>query len=494
LVRAPILRVWGIIPQRVQGGALAAGGNLDTDQSAARMACRYCGMNHQHLLQKYDSRVPRYTSYPTAVQFSGTALNAADYAAWLASVPAEEAISLYLHVPFCDELCHYCGCNTVVVRGAAPKTAYTDALLTEIAMVASALGRPQKISHIHFGGGTPTALGMAELTRIMGALRQSFAVQAGAEIAIELDPRHLSRENCDVLGELGFTRASLGVQDFDQKVQKAAGRLQSFAMTAAAARHLREAGIAALNLDLMYGLPYQTEASLRATATAAITLDPARISVFGYAHVPWMKRHQNLLPQDALPGTAERFAQAEMIGNILCDAGYVAIGLDHFAKPGDAMAVATGNGTLCRNFQGYTVDSASTLLGLGASSIGALRQGYVQNFTSAREYKAAILANRFAVARGVCLTSEDSLRREAIMRLMCDSKLNIKDISYKHGADPALLLRAAPQFAQMQQDGILSWDGTTVTVPPKNRIFLRNVAACFDAYYAPESGRHARAI
>jgi oxygen-independent coproporphyrinogen III oxidase len=438
------------------------------------------------LIARYDGRVPRYTSYPTAPHF-GAGIDAGIYGQWLAALPPAASLSLYLHVPFCDRLCLYCGCNTSVVRNEAPKRAYARHLLEEIDLVASRLGRRAAVTHVHWGGGTPTSLPPDCLTAIMDHLRRRFAVAPDAEVAMELDPSQLDHSALDALRLMGVNRASLGVQDFDPQVQDAIGRRQSFAETRDAATRLRRLGIFSLNLDLIYGLPLQTEDSVARTARLALQLKAERISVFGYAHVPWMKKHQALIREDMLPDAAARFTQTGIIRRILVEEGfYVPVGLDHFALPHDAMAWAVTSGALHRSFQGYTTDAAPVLIGLGASAIGALPQGYVQNQPGAAAYNAAIARGDFAIARGVALSDDDRLRRSVIEAIMCGLAVSV----------PHELREEAGALTQFAEDGLVTWDGTGLTVTEHGRPFVRNVAALFDRYLrqAPATPRHSSAV
>lgn len=443
-------------------------------------------MTDADLIARYDGRVPRYTSYPTAPHFH-TGIGAETYAGWLASLPVDAPISLYLHVPFCDRLCLYCGCTTSVVRHERPRRAYAEALMREIGLVADAIGRKAEVSHIHWGGGTPTTLPGDCLSEIMDLIRSRFAVRADAEVAIEIDPTALPTDRLEALARMGVTRASLGVQDFDPAVQEAIGRRQSFEETQTCAQALRAMGITSLNLDLIYGLPHQTVDSLRQTTRRALELEADRVAVFGYAHVPWMKRHQSLIPEDSLPGPAERFAQAAVVRDVLeGEGGFVPVGLDHFARPNDALAWAATTKTLHRSFQGYTTDGAPVLVGLGASAIGCLPQGYVQNDAHTPVYTAAIMQNGLATVRGVALTPDDRLRRAVIESIMCDLAVDL----------PAPLLDVAAGFERFVADGLVLWDGERLEVTQAGRPFVRNVAALFDRYLMPESTvkRHAHAI
>src|SRR6266571_2848480 len=358
-----------------------------------------------------QERLPRYTSYPTAPHFSAT-IGPDTYAEWLKAIPRHATASLYLHVPFCRSMCWYCGCHTSVSRRDEPIAVYASALRCEIDLVSKQIERRIKVDHIHFGGGTPTILAPEIFADLIGSIRQSFFVLPAAEIAIEIDPRTLTGPMIDALAYGGVNRASLGVQSFDPVVQRAINRVQSFEATAAATDGLRCAGIACINFDLIYGLPHQTVASCLDTVRQCVELRPDRFSVFGYAHVPAFKTHQRKIEEAALPDSLERHRQSEAIAHALTQARYVRIGLDHFALPGDAMAAALRDGTLRRNFQGYTTDTGNTLLGFGASAIGQLPQGYVQNEVGTRAYSASIANGRLATVKGYALTDDDRLRAE----------------------------------------------------------------------------------
>jgi oxygen-independent coproporphyrinogen-3 oxidase len=450
-------------------------------------------MDINGLIEKYDRRVPRYTSYPTAPHFS-PGVDASTYAGWLRALPDGTVLSLYLHVPFCAQLCLFCGCHTAVVRRPEPVAAYARDLLAEIDLVTETIGRRVPVRHIHWGGGTPTALPAEWMQAIDARLRERFDVRTDAEIAIEIDPRTLGADSLAGLERIGITRASLGVQDFDPDVQRAVGRIQSYAMTADCATRLREIGIRSINLDLIYGLPHQTETGVAATVGRALEIAPDRAAVFGYAHVPWMKKHQTLLPEAALPDSRARLDQCRAAEHVLRSAGYQAIGLDHFARPGDALAVAARSGRLRRNFQGYTTDEAPVLLGLGASSIGSLEQGYVQNVPAVPGWRSMIRAGQLPVARGIALTPEDRLRREVIERIMCDFAADLGAIAAAHAADPASLMDAAPALQAMAADGLLRWNGHLIIVTERGRPFVRCVAAAFDSYLRAGAARHAAAV
>ncbi len=444
-----------------------------------------------NLLKYLDRRIPRYTSYPTAVQFVA-GVDAQLYECWLKALPNQASVSVYLHVPFCAELCLYCGCHTSVARRYAPIAAYVELLEREISLVGRLLARPA-VTQIHWGGGTPTTLSPRDLLRVTAALRANFTITPATETAIEIDPRSLTREHIAALADIGVRRASLGVQDFEGRVQQAIRRVQSFEQTARAADGLREAGITGINLDLMYGLPHQTAATIAKTAQQALALEPDRMALFGYAHVPWMKRHQKLIPDDALPGSAERFEQSCTAAEIFVGAGYRRIGLDHFATSADPLAAHQREGRLHRNFQGYTTDQTPNLLGFGPSAIGSLPGGYVQNAASMVAYREAIVAGHPATARGLALTSEDRLRGAIIERLMCDLRVDIAELCAMHDADPDQFAAELGKIDELANDGIVERSGSEIKVPEHARALVRAVCAVFDAYISNGESRFSKA-
>jgi len=442
------------------------------------------------LVSHYGSaRVPRYTSYPTAPHFHD-GVGADTAAAWLAALPPAEPVSLYLHVPYCDRLCWYCGCNTTVTRDDSRVARYAATLGDELALIAESLPARMAVSRIHWGGGTPTKLAPADLVSVMGYVRTLFDVAADAEIAVEIDPRSLDDATADALAESGCTRASFGVQDLNEHVQRAIGRVQPLTQVAAAAARLRDRGIDALSFDVMVGLPEQGVEDVARTIDQAVTLAPDRLAVFAYAHVPWMKKHQRLIDEAALPGAAQRLAQTEAAAARLLAHGYRAIGMDHFARPADPLARAAESGRLHRNFQGYTDDACATVLGVGASAIGALPAGYAQNAPTVGDWRARIDSGRLATVRGVALDDDDRRRRAAIERLMCDFRVDLRHVGLAIGD----ALADAEGFAALQRDGIAALDGATIAVTDRGRPFVRSVAACLDRYLARGAGRHAPAV
>ena len=434
-----------------------------------------------------ERNVPRYTSYPTAPHFTA-AVNGGVYAQWLAALPPTATLSLYIHVPFCVELCHYCGCNTRAARKREPVEVYAERLLEEIDLLQGLAGR--RLTHLHWGGGTPSILGPALLETIAAKLASRFDLSALKEHAIELDPRRLDRSLVRTLQAIGVTRASLGVQDASPHVQQAIGRIQPFDLVVRAAEWLRAAGIANLNIDLMYGLPTQTVRDVAYSAELAASLGPQRLALFGYAHVPWFKTHQKLIDEAALPGLAERLQQAETAAETLCGIGYQAVGLDHFALPDDELAVAARAGTLRRNFQGYTVDEADALIGLGASAIGKLPQGFVQNAPDLGGYSRAVEAGNFPIVKGLALSDEDRLRAHMIERLMCDLALDLDTVA-------GGIARFAPELAALAplaDEGLLTIDGGRIEITTRGRAYVRIAAAVFDSYLAASQKKHSVAV
>jgi oxygen-independent coproporphyrinogen-3 oxidase len=446
------------------------------------------------LLARYADRpLPRYTSYPTAPHF-GVGVNGDTYREWLGGLDADEPVSLYLHVPFCRSMCWYCGCHTTITARDEPIARYLDALHREIDLVAGMIPHRLGAGHIHFGGGTPTLMQPDQFIDLMAALGAAFDIGPDSEVAIEIDPRTLAAEIIDALGEGGVTRASLGVQSFDPIVQQAINRIQTYEQTAAATAGLRAAGVAAINFDLIYGLPHQDIESCLETVRQAVALKPDRFAVFGYAHVPSFKLHQRKIEEAALPGGAERHAQAEAIAGALVDAGYVRIGLDHFALPDDPLAIASERQQLRRNFQGYTTDDCETLIGFGASAIGRLPQGYVQNAVLIGEYQRRIAVGLSAVGKGRAFAAEDRLRAAVIERIMCDYRVDLGDVCGSFDADPRALLRSAPALDSLVADGIARRDGNVIALEESAKPLVRVLAAAFDQYLGNAPARHSRAV
>ncbi len=450
-------------------------------------------MDRRDLVGRYDRRVPRYTSYPTALQFRAMSGDGW-YRDWLGGIPSATEVSLYLHVPFCRVMCWYSGCHTRVATDERPVQSDVAALRREIALVAEAIGRRAVARRIHWGGGTPTMLSPGAFAAINDDLAQHFDLLADAEHAVEADPRALSDELIETLAAAGVTRVSLGVQTLSEAVQRRINRIQPFEQVAAAVERLRRAGIGNLNFDLMYGLPAQTTADVVATAEAVAALSPSRLALFGYAHVPWMKPHQQRIREDELPDAVERLDQLLAGAEALRAAGYVRIGFYHFARRDDGLARAAAAGRLHRNFQGYTDDPSPVLIGLGASAIGQMPGGYVQNAVAIPDWQESVFAGRLPVAKMRGVVAEDLLRREVIERLLCDLEVDLEPILAEHGFAPTHLDECLQGLEAPVADGLVLVDGRRVRVTEAGWPFLRTIATAFDGYLSSAESRHARAV
>jgi oxygen-independent coproporphyrinogen-3 oxidase len=442
------------------------------------------------LLAAYDRPVPRYTSYPTAAQFS-PAVGPHEHAAWLRDLNGDAA-ALYLHVPFCQTLCWYCACNTMAMSRPGTLDAYADALLHELEAVAR-LAPTLVVEGIQWGGGTPGQLGAGRLRAVGKRIAELFDWRSDAEISLEIDPRHCDSELAASVAAICVNRVSLGVQDFDETVQAAINRHQSLEDTAAAIARLKAVGVKRFNIDLVYGLPHQTLASLARTLDLAIGLAPDRFAVFGYAHVPWMKPHQRLIDQATLPGNALRAEMTELVRDRLLAAGYRRIGLDHYARPGDRLERARRDGNLHRNFQGYVADGARWVVGVGASAISSLPNGFAQNVADPADYMAAVRAEGLATARGCALTRDDHLRGEIIDRVMCQGSVDVDALCRVYHVDPEAFMSTV-DLRTLERDGLVRRDGAGLAVTEAGRPFVRFVCAAFDQYYAGQEGRHSRGL
>ncbi len=449
-----------------------------------------------NLVRKYNQPVPRYTSYPPATAFQdegepGKLLRHVDAANRDGSLP----LSLYVHLPFCESLCWFCGCTTIITRNQQTSADYLAYLEREIDLLAARVHPDRRVVQLHFGGGTPTFFRAEQLTRLMAALRRRFRFAPDAELSVEIDPRRLVREQVEALQAAGFTRASLGVQDFDPVVQQAIHRIQPRALTEQAIRWLREAGFTSINLDLIYGLPNQTAATFADTLAQVRELEPDRLAVFSYAHVPWMKPAQKILERAELPSPEAKLEMFKLGVESLTAHGYTYIGLDHFARAGDELAVAQAAGTLQRNFQGYSTRAGAEILAFGISAISQTPRSYRQNHKDLASYYAAIDAGVAPVARGLELTAEDERRREIIMTLMCQLRLDYTGMSRALGCDFIAVYGA--ELAQLRPyaaDGLIEFLPGGLRVTEAGRLFLRNLAACFDARLEASAMRHARAV
>lgn len=440
--------------------------------------------------------MPRYTSYPTAPHFKALTSDEA-YVNAIETLPDDAPISLYLHIPFCPKMCWYCGCNTKVTRRYAPVEDYVHLLLREVDLVAEKTGR-KSVSHIHFGGGSPSYLRGEDFDLLMEKLRARFNILGDAEIAIEIDPRNVSEERVASYARQGVNRVSLGVQDFDDKVLAAVNRQQPFELSYEAVRLLRRYGIDDINLDLIYGLPHQSCDTMKKAIALALTLKPKRFAVFGYAHVPWMKKHMRLIEEGTLPDKDLRYDLFQTACDELAAAGYQMIGIDHFALPDDTLAMAADQGTMRRNFQGYTVDSTQTMIGLGVSSIGQIDgRMYTQNACDMPAYKAAILDGRLPVQKQCPITAEDRLRADVIERLMCDFTVDLAQHCAAHGFPANHLDAEAARLQPYEAMTFVTRTGSRVTVSPDARLMVRSICAVFDTYLAASTSqapKHAQAV
>lgn len=443
---------------------------------------------------RYAEAVPRYTSYPTAPHFHA-GVTGETFRGWLAETGQGDDLSLYVHIPFCDRLCWFCACHTKMTRRYEPVAAFLDALFCEICTVGDILDGRGRVRALHFGGGSPTMLRADDIVRLGSALKTAFNFADNAEISVELDPNDMDEARFDALAEIGMTRASLGVQDFDPRVQKAINREQTFEQTKAVVDGVRARGVRSVNLDLLYGLPHQTLQSVADTIRQALTLSPDRIAIFGYAHVPWFKKHQTMIDEAWLPGPEERFEQQQETARIIREAGYQAIGIDHFAKPDDPLATAARQGRLFRNFQGYTEDACRTLIGLGPSSVSRLPQGYAQNTPASAQYERTVESGDLATVRGFALSVEDHARAWVIERLMCDFAFSGDEAVRRFGECGRRIVAEAR--ARLQEPGSaagLVEEAGVFTVRDDARPLVRFTAALFDQYLKQGGARHSAAV
>ncbi|MEO1028672.1 MAG: oxygen-independent coproporphyrinogen III oxidase [Pseudomonadota bacterium] len=440
-----------------------------------------------------SANLPRYTSYPTAADFDSD-ITPETVASWVGDTPDKQPISAYVHIPFCDQLCWYCGCATNVANGYDRVERFVQTLQTEIGLWENAFNKPPGMGHLHFGGGSPNSLKPQHFYELVRHLKEVFGVRSDMEFAVELDPRSLTPGFIEVMSRAGVTRASLGVQTLDPEVQKAVNRIQPRSMITQSIAHLRQNGIRNINMDLMYGLPHQTIAHVREAAEYAVEVGANRIAVFGYAHVPWFAKHQRAIDADALPGLNERFDQAQTARDVFEQTGYVSIGLDHFARPDDLLADATRTGHLHRNFQGYTFDPHDTLIGLGPSSISQYRQGFAQSSRHLTEWKEAVEAGHLPVARGIELTAEDQLVARAIEVLMCTMAVDTALVCRELGVPENSLDDALERAKALEPDQLCVVYGRMISIPEDARIMMRTVAACFDRRRQETATRHAVAV
>ncbi len=444
------------------------------------------------LIRRYDRPGPRYTSYPTAVQFHED-FTPERYAQIARETnPSGRPLSLYFHLPFCDTVCYYCACNKVVTKDRGRAQPYLDRLHREIAMQAALFDDVRLVDQLHWGGGTPTFISHEQMRELMRVTREHFRLHDddSGEYAIEIDPREVHATTIEGLREIGFNRLSLGVQDFDPQVQKAVNRIQGEAQTLQVIRDARAVGFKSISVDLIYGLPFQSVQSFAETVDKIIGAAPDRISVFNYAHLPDLFKPQRRINGADLPPPQEKLAILQQTIEQLNAAGYVYIGMDHFARPDDELAVAQRQGTLYRNFQGYSTHADCDLVALGITAIGMVGDSYAQNVRTLEDYYARIDAGAFAIFRGVELNGDDRLRREVITQLICHFGVEYAPIEQAFGIDFAgYFATERTQLETMQQDGLLVMDGTGIEVTPAGRLLIRNICMVFDRYLREKSER-----
>lgn len=428
----------------------------------------------------FDARVPRYTSYPTAPHFGGS-VTPSIFTDWVEQIPENSAISLYMHVPFCRRLCWFCACRTQGTKSDDPVIAYAETLLAEIALLKRHLPRGVTLSRLHWGGGTPTMMPPAQVHALAQAVFEAVPLGPKAEFSVEIDPNEIDAARLDALVASGMNRASIGVQDFDPLIQAAIGREQSYDLTRDVAEMIRDRGVSSLNADILYGLPHQTPARITESVQKLLSLSPDRVALYGYAHVPWMSRRQQMIPSDSMPTPAERLKLYDTAARLFQWDGFVDIGIDHFALPQDGLAIAKAEGRLKRNFQGYTDDQAPVLIGLGASSISRFPQGFAQNESPTAKYTSAVRAGKFSTHRGHIYSGEDTLRARLIEAAMCDFHISRAEILRDFDVTPdrldSLLRTTAAAF-----DGMVTLDATGLTIPPRAMPLTRMIARSFDAY------------
>ena len=443
------------------------------------------------LLRRFDVPGPRYTSYPTAPHF-GSDIGPSDFAQWIEAIPQDSAVSLYIHVPFCRRLCWFCACRTQGTTSDEPVVAYVETLKSEIELLRAHLPRGVRLSRLHWGGGTPTLLAPDLMRDLADRIFDVVPLADDGEFSVEIDPNEIDDARLDALAAAGMNRASIGVQDFDPLIQKAIGREQSYQLTRDVAERIRARGVASLNADILYGLPFQTGPRISDSVQKLLTLSPDRVALYGYAHVPWMSRRQQMIPSDAMPTPEERLSLFETARQLFLWDGYVEVGIDHFAKPEDGMAKALKAGTLRRNFQGYTDDTAPALIGLGASSISRFPQGFAQNASATAAHTKAIRDGRFSTHKGHRFSGEDTLRARIIEALMCDFHVSraelLRDFDVTPARIEAMFQRAAGEFGDMVR---VTDEG--FFIPERARPLTRMIARAFDAYDHAKA-KHSSAI
>ncbi len=437
----------------------------------------------------FDAKVPRYTSYPPATKFSNDVTGDV-LRAWVGAIPEGSSISVYIHVPFCRRLCWFCACRTQGTRSDEPVRAYVESLKQEVANLGAVLPPGVDIARLHWGGGTPTLLQPDQMRDLAGTILDTMPLAEDAEFSVEIDPNEIDEGRLDALASIGMNRASIGVQDFDEEIQKTIGRIQGYEITRRTVEALRAHGIRSLNADILYGLPHQNQARIAESVQMLLSLSPDRVALYGYAHVPWMAKRQAMIPTEALPSPEERLHLFNTARRLFLWDGYDEIGIDHFARPTDSMAVAARTGHLRRNFQGYTDDTCDVLIGLGASAISKFPQGYAQNASGTAQYQAAVRDGVMATGRGHVFKGEDHWRGRMIEMLLCGFRIDTAPIVEEYGVEPS---KIAEMYAQVDR----AFPGMTRTTPEgfeileEGRPLARMIARAFDGYEMRAEGHSA---
>jgi oxygen-independent coproporphyrinogen-3 oxidase len=449
------------------------------------------GQSQLARLGLFDARVPRYTSYPTAPHF-GADVNQGHFTDWVRAIPEGSSISLYLHVPFCRHLCWFCACRTQGTQSEEPVRAYLETLKSELALLKEILPAGLTLSRLHWGGGTPTLMTGDMISELAGTVLEMIPMAMGGEFSVEIDPNEIDESRTKALADAGMNRASIGVQDFDEEIQKVIGRIQSYELTKDAADMIRAHGIDSLNADILYGLPHQTDARIAESVLKLLTLSPSRVALYGYAHVPWMAKRQQLIPTDALPAPEERLGLFDVARELFMADGYEEIGIDHFALPDDGLAVKQREGQLKRNFQGYTDDTSDVLIGLGASSISKFPQGFAQHASGTSQYTTAVRDGKFATVRGHEFSDDDRLRARLIESIMCNFHIDtaeiLRDFDITRLQLEAMYKKAADEF-----EGLPKITAEGFTLPREAYPLTRMIARSFDAYDLSKAG-HSSAV
>ena len=446
------------------------------------------------LLNKYNQPLPRYTSYPPATELSADFDLNAFRTAIAVGNRKQTPLSLYCHIPFCETPCYFCGCNTIITQRKEVAEPYIGYLARQIRQVASLVDANRRVHQLHWGGGTPNYLDRVQVEFLWNQFNRYFSFDAAAEISIEVNPSYVDRDYILFLRQLGFNRISFGIQDFNPTVQEAINRVQPEAMLSNVMAWMREAGFESVNVDLIYGLPFQTQATFQETVQKTLQLNPDRIAVFNFAYVPWLKPVQKRMPEAALPDAAEKLKILQSTIAQLTQNGYVFIGMDHFAKPNDELAIAQRAGQLHRNFQGYTTKPESDLLGFGMTSISMLQDVYCQNHKKLKDFYRAIDAEELPIEKGVRLKQDDLIRRTVIMELMCQFQLSVADLEAKYhlGFDLDFndyFAQELPKLDALEADGLIKRWGDGIEVTPIGRLLIRNIASVFDAYLIPQTSK-----